>query len=422
MKIEFVNHASVIFDYDNIRLITDPWLEGEVFHDGWSLLSKTQFGFDEFKSITHIWFSHEHPDHFFPPNIKKIPEEIRKQITVLYQHTNDKKVINFCKMLGFKEVIELPPNQPLALTGKFEITNGPFGHDSWLHVKTDQYTFLNTNDCVINTHEKAKNIHQVIGDVDVLLTQFSYASKQGNADQPEKRLKAVEDKYKQMALQFEVFKPSKFIPIASFVWFSHEENFYMNDSVNPISKVAAFAEEKGVEAVVMYPKDIYNVGEKVDSQAAIDKYNKDTENIKIENTRKTVSVTIKDLEETGKALSQQLKKEDKLSRFLLSFYPITFYLADLDKTVKFTSFGGIKEIVATKEQANIIMSSEVLNYCLKFNWGFGATHVNGRFQTNSDKDMVLFNYYVSATESLNHKDSTFKRVMNKLARKLKLKK
>jgi UDP-MurNAc hydroxylase len=421
MKIEFVNHASVIFDYDNIRMISDPWLNGEVFHDGWSLLAETKFEYDEFKSITHIWFSHEHPDHFFPPNIKAIPEEHRKKITVLYQHTNDKKVIDFCKKLNFKEVIELTPNQPLKLTDKFEVTNGPFGHDSWLHVKTDQYTFLNTNDCVINTLEKAQNIHNIIGDVDVLLTQFSYASKQGNADQPEKRQKAVDDKFKQMTLQFEVFKAKSFIPIASFVWFSHEENFYMNDSVNTIQKVADFATSKGVEPIVMYPKDGYEIGAAHDNKLAIAAYNKDSEQITLANTRKTVSVSIEDLKATGEALAQQLKKEDKLSRFLLSFYPIKFYLPDLDKAVKFSSYSGIKEIDCPKNQTNIQLSSEVLNYCLRFNWGFGATHVNGRFQTNTDKDMVLFNYYVSATESLNHKDSTFKRVMSKLARKLRLK-
>lgn len=65
MRIKFVNHASVIFSYDDIHLISDPWIEGSVFHESWSLISKTKFRYEDFQDITHIWFSHEHPDHFF---------------------------------------------------------------------------------------------------------------------------------------------------------------------------------------------------------------------------------------------------------------------------------------------------------------------------------------------------------------------
>lgn len=420
MEIEFVNHASVIFSYDDITLITDPWFEGEVFHNGWSLLSETKFSYSEYNRITHIWFSHEHPDHFFPPNIKSIPRELREQITVLYQKTNDKKVIDFCKKLNFKEIIELTPNKEYNLTNKFKIINAPFGHDSWLYLKTDNYSLLNTNDCVINTEKKAQKIQEIVGDIDVLLTQFSYASKQGNIDQPEKRRQAVIDKKSQMKVQFNTFKPKYFIPIASFIWYSHEENFYMNDEVNTIDKVYRFALENEVIPIVLYPKEIYGVGMTHDSKNSVDKYLEDLKKIDIENTRKTDSVSLEELEGSAKKLITQLRKEDMISLLLISFYPIKFYLVDLDKTVKFSSLFGLKEIHNDKEQANIELSSEVLNYCLKFNWGFGATHVNGRFQTSQDKDLVLFNYYVSVTDSLNHKDSTFKRVVQKLLRKLKL--
>ena len=95
-------------------------------------------------------------------------------------------------------------------------------------------------------------------------------------------------------------------------------------------------------------------------------------------------------------------------------------MTDLNIAVKFSSLYGIKKIDNTKILTNIHLSSEVLDYCLKFNWGFGATNVNGRFQTNKDKDLILFNYYVSVTDSLNHKDSSFKRVMGKIKRKISL--
>ena len=72
--ITFVNHASVIFSHKNIRLMTDPWIFGNAFNNGWSLLSESKFTIEDFDKITHIWFSHEHPDHFHPLVLKTIIE------------------------------------------------------------------------------------------------------------------------------------------------------------------------------------------------------------------------------------------------------------------------------------------------------------------------------------------------------------
>jgi L-ascorbate metabolism protein UlaG (beta-lactamase superfamily) len=71
MTVEFINHARLLIEQDKICLLSDPWLEGSVFNNGWKLITPTQFSYEEFAKVTHIWFSNEHPDHFFPPNIKK---------------------------------------------------------------------------------------------------------------------------------------------------------------------------------------------------------------------------------------------------------------------------------------------------------------------------------------------------------------
>ena len=76
--ITFVNHASVIFSHSDVTLITDPWISGPAFNDSWELISQSKLHIDDFAKITHIWFSHEHPDHFSPKMLESIPEEIRK--------------------------------------------------------------------------------------------------------------------------------------------------------------------------------------------------------------------------------------------------------------------------------------------------------------------------------------------------------
>ena len=119
--ITFVNHASVIFSHKNIRLMTDPWIFGNAFNNGWSLLSESKFTIEDFDKITHIWFSHEHPDHFHPLVLKTIPENFRKKITVLFQYTLDHRVAKKCKELKFKQIIEMKPDELVKLDNEFEI-------------------------------------------------------------------------------------------------------------------------------------------------------------------------------------------------------------------------------------------------------------------------------------------------------------
>ena len=70
MKLKWINHASYLVSHNDVAIICDPWLSGDAFDHGWSLLSETKFQASDFAEVTHIWFSHEHPDHFSPPNLK----------------------------------------------------------------------------------------------------------------------------------------------------------------------------------------------------------------------------------------------------------------------------------------------------------------------------------------------------------------
>ena len=102
------------------------------------------------KDLTHIYFSHEHPDHFSIPFLKSISLEERKRITIIYQETYDKRVKNFCEKLGFNflEVRNLKENK---ISENFYITIGkvPF-YDSWINYRIDDKNILNVNDCVLD--------------------------------------------------------------------------------------------------------------------------------------------------------------------------------------------------------------------------------------------------------------------------------
>ena len=40
-KIKFLNHASVLVTYENVGILSDPWYENSVFHNGWRLIHET---------------------------------------------------------------------------------------------------------------------------------------------------------------------------------------------------------------------------------------------------------------------------------------------------------------------------------------------------------------------------------------------
>ena len=97
-SVQFINHASFKVNFENITLLTDPWYQGDSFHKGWNLLieqSKDEI-VSILKNVTHIWISHEHPDHFsinFFNNYKEIIQN--QKIIILFQETRDNRVKKF---------------------------------------------------------------------------------------------------------------------------------------------------------------------------------------------------------------------------------------------------------------------------------------------------------------------------------------
>ena len=84
MKVTMVSHASVLIEAGPIVLLTDPWCMGEVFNEAWSLLCTPALTPTTLQGVTHIWISHEHPDHLHFPTLQAIPAEQKSTVTMLY--------------------------------------------------------------------------------------------------------------------------------------------------------------------------------------------------------------------------------------------------------------------------------------------------------------------------------------------------
>ena len=172
MKVTMISHASVLIEDGPVALLADPWFMGEVFNESWSLLCPPALTPDALQGVTHIWISHEHPDHLHFPTLKSIPAEQKATITLLYQRHFSTRVYEALSRLGFGQVIELPLNRWFDLGGDVAVMCCSVGTvDSLLAVRTATGTVLKVNDSVIGPGA-ARVAARRIGPVEIQLTHF----------------------------------------------------------------------------------------------------------------------------------------------------------------------------------------------------------------------------------------------------------
>jgi UDP-MurNAc hydroxylase len=389
VSISWVNHASFIVEQNGTRLICDPWLSGTAFNHGWRLLSPTAMEPDDFRRISHIWFSHQHPDHFSPPDLRTIAPEIRRTITVLYHATIDKKVVRFCRGLKFKDAIELQRGQWLALDPHLHLLcNDWSDRDSWMAMRTPEGTLLNLNDCMIESRTQARSIAKAVGPVRVLFTQFSFAGWSGNPDDREYRRAQARSKFDQMRLQIEELRPEYVVPFASYVWFSHEENFYHNAEMNRVGDVASFIETLGAVPVVLYPGDRWQVGAPANWQAAAQRYEHDFSQMLRNGPRdRGSSVGVELLTRAAAQYLERLKRRNPLLAFLPGLRTAVL-VTDLNCSFSLT-VGGMQPLPPSSP-VDVALRSDSLYFALKVPWGANALAVNGRFTVPAGGDRERF--------------------------------
>lgn len=403
-QIQFINHASVIIKGTNISLLSDPWYQGDAFHKGWNLLCETHDDqiINILNKVTHIWISHEHPDHFSVPFFKKFSKQINeRKIKILFQDTKDKRVVKFLENLLF-ECVELSDNINLKLDESFSVTCIKDGfYDSALLVTNKDEKILNLNDCDITNLSKAKEIFSKTGEVDVLLTQFSYAAWKGGVANKKWRVQAAFEKLNTMDLQISIFSPKIVIPFASFVYFSNRENLYLNDSINKPTDVVNRFKECKANIIIMQPNDLIGGDfEDFSNKKAIDFWNQHYSEI---NEKKINAYEIINYELINKSFINyctriSIKNNMSFIAIIRSISPIPFFKAvivkilDLNITIKFDYVS--KKIEKSREAPMICLNSESLNFLFNNSFGFDTLTVNGCFEEGR------VGGFVAATKSL----------------------
>ena len=391
-QIEFINHASVLISNENVGLLSDPWYQGDAFHKGWSLLHELKD--NEIEEVldrtTHIWISHEHPDHFSILFFIKFGEKIKqKGIEILFQETNDKRVEGFLKSKSFNLRI-LKANKWIKIDNEFSILNFKDGfYDSGLCIDISGEKFLNLNDCEVKTDNRCKEVFDLVGECDVLISQFSYAAWKGGKDNILWRKNAAKEKLNTLSLQVKYFKPKFLIPFASYIFFSNNSNFYLNDEANsPNDVINHFKYSESVEIIIMKPFQVFSKHQHT-THSNEDALHFWDQAIKDSNESKRNSfdtINFQDLNKSFRTYQERIfENNSKITIWLVrilspisAFKPINILLDDHKKIISFDLFK--EKLTICNSDPDISMSSESLDFIMKNTFGFDTLTVNGCFE------------------------------------------
>ena len=404
-EIQFVNHASVLISGSGIGLLSDPWYEGDAFNRGWNLLVETSSKDVEaiLDSTSHIWLSHEHPDHFSVLFFKKYKDEIlSRNIKILFQETKDKRVSKFLKKNGF-EVQEIPFNKTCQICASFSVMCFKDGfYDSGLLVEHDGEKILNLNDCEVSSVERAREIFAFTGHLDVLLTQFSYAAWKGGKENTAWRVSAAKEKINTIEAQISTFKPKITIPFASFVYFSNEDNFYLNDASNTPKDILSHFENASTQLLVMKPADTLKktIDHPQNIIEAVAFWNRKYEDVKNVQLHRYDTVRFESLDQSFYKYCDRIAESNniffmKILRMISPvsiFQPVVIMLTDKNINIKFDYINRL--LIKCNEPPQLKMHSESLKFIFDNSFGFDTLTVNGCF------DEVAAGGFTKATKTL----------------------
>lgn len=422
----WVNHASYLLRADGTGLLVDPWLTGTAFDDGWAEYAPTAFGDAEVGATTHIWFSHEHPDHFSPASLRLIPESARHRITVLYQPTPERKVLDFCDRMGFS-TRELDPRRWERLGPDLEVRVAPWSSgDSALAARTAAGVVLNMNDCVVSDRASMHLLLQRLGNppIEVLLTQFSYANWEGGPRDVQRRRLAAAAKLRAVETQTAVARPRVVIPFASFVWFCHEENDYLNDSVNRVGDAVDAIVEQGIaRPVVLYPGQTWAIGEEISCDDAVARYDADLDRaLNTEPRRSSAPVEPEELTAAAARFVAQLVElnGDAVISAMTGLGVLSdcdIWLSDHRAAVRFGRSGLRGPTGVEPGSCDIEMSSSALKFCFDHLYGGSTLNVNGRFRLPAGGRASRFRRWMQLS-NLNNQGTSAAAAVPELARKV----
>lgn len=396
----FINHACFEIRTEHALLLVDPWVEGMAFNNGWRLLDPSTSNaalvarLNDARLPVHIWYSHEHPDHFSISFLKLFKEAFRGNVTFLFQQTLDKRVLGFLRRNGF-QARECRAGVPETLAADLRIVVFPYSEgDSFCLIEAGGKTVLNLNDCVIDSRAQCASVKAALDRfaprIDVLFTQFGYANWVGNPGEGERHRTAALEKIERIALQIDTFAPGLVVPFASFVYFCTPENAYLNDAQNTPQAVAAARRLAPAAHLLRFlrPGDTLDLAHDTPASLAerheralahwMQRIGAGRELLPAQPPAPLAEVHAA-FSTYRQAANTNLHGLPRLLERLGRIAPLTVHLSDLDTTLGLSYRAGATAL-APDAPYDVAMTSNNAIFLFKNEYGYDTTHVNGRYR------------------------------------------
>lgn len=384
MRLTLVGHASLLLDHGDVSVLCDPWWVGDAFNQGWAAWPAPCISPEQLDRVTHLWVSHEHPDHLSIPTLRSIPAARRAGITALYQRHWSGEVAGFLRSLGFAAVVELDHGVPRSLGPGVDVVLHQVGHeDAALTIKGGGRTVLDLNDCKPSDAKLAR-MRAEIGPVDVLVDQFSIAGWPGNPEDDERHRRVAAGVLDGVASHLRVVEPRWLLPAASFVRFVSPENAYINDAGNPVAAVVGrFGADR---TAVLHPGDTWDLDEPwTGTGDALERYRSAAPlppgGLRAHEPRSAAEVLA--AAEAGLAAMRRAQWGVLLRRL----EPVTFSLCDLGERIVLHPSTGARLLEPAEPSTGCVVeaSSQAAWYAFDHRWGLTTLAISGRLRVRGDE-------------------------------------
>tara|TARA_B110000238_G_scaffold193133_1_gene229214 strand:- start:973 stop:2646 length:1674 start_codon:yes stop_codon:yes gene_type:complete len=171
LNIRFLSHACLLFNCGSINIITDPWILGPCFLNGWwHHPPPSSDAFEQLLNADLVYISHNHPDHMHEDTLIKLFQH-RPDIPIVIPDFKTKSAERPLRSRGFTNILPLAFNQIHKLAGHdiyiSILKSGDFRDDSGLYLSYGKKQALMTVD------SSALNHYVLPTEIDFLATSFA---------------------------------------------------------------------------------------------------------------------------------------------------------------------------------------------------------------------------------------------------------
>ena len=260
--------------------------------------------------------------------------------------------------------------------------------------------FLNLNDARLELSDTIQKIKKHdLSHLKIISIQFSYANWAGNENDSEIPFHQQDLVIERIIKIYQAFKPEKIFLFASYVYYSHEENFFWNKRFW-LTCVAKKLAENGISLIIPKPNQVIEIDEVTnknfieENNLAIDFWKKKTQEEQIKD-HSNKNISIEEIELAYNKWFDKLWQDNTLSTVSNSKnknFSLRVKINDKDCVLEISLFNK-RLIVDNSEAYDCAVSSETLVFLLKNNFGRGTVTVNGRIQFNYDLAHRFFIFF-----------------------------